>query len=157
MQKISLIAAIAKNRVIGSENKLLWKLPDDMKRFRQLTTGHSIIMGRKTFESIGRPLPNRTNIIITRDKKFIAQGCKIAYSVDEALKVAGDGEVFVIGGAEVYSLFLPKADKLYLTLIDKEFEGDACFPEYSKYKWKEVLREGKKSEEFDYSFVDLEK
>ena len=155
---ISLIAAVSKNGVIGENNSLIWKIPEDMKRFRQLTTGKPVIMGRKTFESIGKPLPNRTNVIITRDKNYNAEGCVVVHSVDEALKAAkGAEEVMVIGGAQIYSQFLPIADKMHLTFIDKDFEGDAYFPEYNQNEWKETFREEHQNEQFKYSFVNLER
>ena len=155
---ISLIAALGKNRVIGSDNSIPWKLPADMKRFRELTTGKPVIMGRKTFESIGRPLPNRTNIIITTDKNYKADGCIVVHSVDEALKSAKGSEIMVIGGAQIYKLFLPKANRMYLTFIDKEFEGDAYFPEYDKNEWKEVSREEHADENgLKYSFVNFDR
>ena len=130
---ISLVAAMGKNRVIGKDNSLPWKLPEDMKRFKELTSGKTVVMGRTTFESIGKPLPNRINIIITRDKNYKAEGCIVVNSVDEALKYAKDAdEVMIIGGAQIYQQFLPIANKMYLTLIDEDFEGDAYFPEYDK-------------------------
>ena len=156
-QTISLIAALGKNRVIGNENKLIWNIPSDMKRFREITSGKSIIMGRKTFESIGKPLPKRKNIIVTRDENYKAEGCIIAHSLDDALREAGDGEVMVIGGAQIYAEFLSKAHKLYLTLIDKDFEGDAYFPDYNKNEWNEVSREEHEENGLRFSFVNLEK
>ncbi|MAG91893.1 type 3 dihydrofolate reductase [Candidatus Woesearchaeota archaeon] len=154
---ISLIAAMGRNRVIGKDNSLPWKLPEDMKRFKELTSGKTVIMGRKTFESIGRPLPNRKNIIITRDQNYKAEGCIVVHSVEDALKNADNNEVMVIGGAQIYDLFLSKANKMYLTLIDHDFEGDAYFPEYNKDEWKEVSREEGKSENNKFAFVNLEK
>jgi len=153
---ISLIAAMGRNGVIGNENSLIWKIPNDMKRFKAMTTGKTVVMGRKTFESIGRPLPNRTNIILTRDKTYKAEGCIVVHSVDEAIKKSNSDEVMIIGGAQIYKVFLLKADRLYLTLIDAEFEGDAYFPEYKKDEWKETFREEHK-EEYDYSFVNFER
>ena len=155
---ISLIAAVAKNGVIGENNSLVWKLPEDMKRFKQLTIGKPVVMGRKTFESIGRPLPNRTNIVITRDKNFEAEGCLIAHSVNDALKAAEvSEEIMVIGGSQIYKEFLPLANKMYLTLIDRDFEGDAYFPAFEKNEWKETFREEHQNEKFKYSFVNLER
>jgi len=155
-QTISLIAALGKNRIIGNENKLLWNIPGDMKHFRGLTSGKSIIMGRKTYESIGRPLPKRKNIIVTRDKNYKVEGCFVVHSLDAALKEAGPGEVMVIGGAQIYSEFLPRAHKMYLTLIDHEFGGDAKFPKWNDSEWKIVSKENHK-EEFAYSFVNFER
>src|SRR3989338_8105608 len=139
---ISLIAAMDKNRVIGKDNSLPWKLPEDMKRFRGITKGKPVIMGRKTFESIGRPLPDRKNIIITRDRNYKAEGCIVVNSKEEALNAAkGSEEVMIIGGEQIFEEFLPIANKMYLTFIDKEFEGDAYFPEYDNAEWKEISRE----------------
>jgi dihydrofolate reductase len=156
---ISLIAAIGKNRVIGKNNSLPWKLPADMKRFRELTTGKPIIMGRKTFESIGKPLPNRTNIIITHDQNYKAEGCIIAHSIEEALKAAeSNKEVMIIGGSQIYKEFLPKANKMYLTLIDADFDGNAYFPEYKVEEWKETAyeeHERDKDNQYSYTFVVL--
>ena len=154
---ISLIAAMDKNRLIGKDNSLPWKLPADMKRFKELTTGKPVIMGRKTFESIGRALPNRINIILTRDKSCKAEGCVVVHSIEEALKAAKDSkEVMVIGGAQIYAQFMPIANKMHLTLIDEDFEGDAHFPEYKKNEWTEVKKEEHK-DKFGFVFVDLER
>ena len=156
---ISLIAAMGKNRVIGADNSIPWKLPQDMKRFKELTTGKPVVMGRKTFEAIGRMLPNRTNIIITRDRNYKAEGCVVVHSTEEALKAANKNQEFmIIGGAEIYKQFLPIANKMYLTFIDKNFEGDAYFPEYDKNEWKEVSREEHADENgLKYAFVNLER
>lgn len=158
--KISLIAAMGKNKVIGKNNSLPWHLPADMKRFRELTRNKPIIMGRKTYESIGRPLPDRKNIIITKDKSYRAEGCIIAHSINEALSSAeGADEVMIIGGANVYRQFLPIADKIYLTIIGKDFEGDAYFPQYGN-EWREVKKEDCKADAqnpHNYSFLVLEK
>lgn len=156
-QTISLIAALGKNRIIGNENKLIWNIPADMKHFRELTTGKAVVMGRKTFESIGRPLPKRKNIILTRDMNYKAESCILVNSVEEALKAAGDGEVMIIGGAQIYAEFLPKANKMYLTFIDADFEGDAYFPEYNKDEWEEVDREEHEDNDLRYSFVEFER
>ncbi|OFZ52902.1 MAG: hypothetical protein A2428_05085 [Bdellovibrionales bacterium RIFOXYC1_FULL_54_43] len=141
--KVSLIAAVAKNQVIGKEGTLPWHLPDDLKRFKRITMGHPIIMGRKTFESLGRALPGRLNIIISRTPEFHApEGTVVARSLDEALKAAADAEeVFVIGGAQIYDLALSRADRLYLTMIDQEIAGDAFFPEWSFSEFREIFRE----------------
>ena len=138
--KISMIAAMTDDRVIGIENSLPWKLPNDMKWFRQNTLGKPILMGRKTFESFGaKPLPQRTNIIITRDKSYQAEGSVVVYSIDEALKAAGDvDEVMIIGGASFYEQMLPKADRLYLTFVEADLQGDAWFPEFDLNDWNEV-------------------
>ena len=138
--KISMIAAMTEQRVIGINNTLPWKLPNDMKWFRQQTMGKPIIMGRKTFESFGaKPLPGRTNIIITRDKNYQATDSIVVHSIDEALKAAGAvDEVMIIGGASFYEQMLPKADKLYLTFVFTNVEGDAWFPEFNWDEWDEV-------------------
>lgn len=158
---ISFVVAMGKNRVIGKDNSLPWEMPADMKRFKELTTGKPIIMGRKTFESIGRPLPNRINILLTRDKNYKAKSCIVVHSIDGALKAAeGNEEVMVIGGAQIYKEFLPKANKIYLTIIDNDFEGDAYFPEYSEDGWKEIKREKHEADEenkFRYTFIDLQR
>ncbi|MBI2639816.1 MAG: type 3 dihydrofolate reductase [Candidatus Sungbacteria bacterium] len=156
---ISLIAAIAKNNVIGKGNTMLWKLSADMKRFRELTIGKPIIMGRKTYESIGRPLPERVNIILTRDKSYLQEGCIVVHSVDEALqKCNGYEEAMVIGGGEIYKLFLPRATRMYLTLVDHDFEGDTYFPEFSRKGWQEIFCEnygpGEKNI-YPYTFIVL--
>lgn len=154
---ISLIAAMGKNRVIGKDNSLPWKLPEDMKRFKKLTLGKPVIMGRKTFESIGKPLPDRKNIILTKDKNYRAEGCIIAHSADNALKAAKTGkEIMIAGGEQIFREFLPKASRMYLTFIDKDFEGDAHFPKYNQAEWKETKREEHQND-YSYSFVDLER
>ena len=135
---VSLIAAMDRRRGIGKDNQLPWRLPADLKRFRELTTGHHIITGRKTFESIGKPLPGRTTIIITRNQDYSAEGCFVVHSLADALALAGsrgEQEVFVIGGAEIYAQALPQADRLYLTLVDVEVEANAFFPAFDKKDW----------------------
>ena len=158
---ISFIAAMGKNRVIGKDNSLPWKLPADMKHFHDLTVGKPIIMGRKTFESIGKPLPNRTNIIITRDQNYKAENCIVVHSIDEALKASeGNEEVMVIGGAQIYKEFLAKANRMYLTFIDAEIDGDTYFPAYKIEEWKEISYEEHERDAenpHDYRFVVLEK
>jgi len=138
---ISIIAAMANNRVIGKEGALPWHLPADLKHFKALTLGKPIVMGRKTYASIGRPLPGRTNIVLTRDLKFYAAGVTVVHSWIDALVACGSAEeVMVIGGAELYAQVLPEADWLYLTLVDHEVDGDAYFPEWSTSEWHEVQR-----------------
>jgi len=158
---ISLIAAMDKNRVIGKNNSLPWNLPADMKYFRDKTKGKPVIMGRKTHESIGKPLPKRTNIIITRDQNYKTEGCIIVHSTDEALKAVGNPEeIMVIGGSQIYKEFLPKANRMYLTFIDAEFEGDTYFPEYNIEEWKETSYEEHERDAenpYDYRFVVLER
>jgi len=141
---VSIIAAVADNNAIGKGNNLLWHLPDDMKFFRKQTIDHHIIMGRKTFESIGggKPLPRRTSVIISRQDDYKAEGCWIAPSLDTALEMCPeDEEVFVIGGGEVYKQALEFADKLYLTKVSGSFEGDVFFPEIDLDQWKQVFSE----------------
>ena len=138
---ISIIVAMGRNRAIGFQNMLPWRLSADMQRFKQLTMGHHILMGRKTYESIGRPLPGRTSIIITRQSDFQAEGCLIAHSLDEAIALAqarGELEVFVIGGAEIYAQALPIADRMYLTLVDAMPEADAFFPDFHEIFWQQA-------------------
>ena len=133
---ISIICAIAKDRGIGNKNKLLVHLPPDLKHFKNITSGHMVIMGQTTFESIGFPLPNRVNVIMTKDKDFEAKGCTIVYSMEEALEVAknsGDDEAFFIGGASIYAQAIKYVDKLYLTIMDKVWEADTFFPEYDEF------------------------
>ena len=130
---ISMIAAMANNRVIGLENKMPWHLPADLQHFKKVTTGKPLIMGRKTFESIGRPLPGRRNIIITRNSEYTAQGIEVVTTPDAALElVATAEEVMIIGGGNIYEQFLPKAERLYLTFIDLDVKGDTQFPDYNK-------------------------
>lgn len=155
---IKIIVAMSKNRVIGNNNKLIWKLPSDLKRFKELTKGNTIVMGRKTYESIGKPLPNRRNIIITRNLEYEAEGCEVVSSLEEALLLANN-DCFIIGGGEIYKQSLEIADKIYLTLVNKEFEGDTNFPELSS-EWvivdtKEFL--GDENNEYDYSFIEYDR
>lgn len=133
---ITLIAALAENRVIGKDNDLIWHLSADLKRFKALTTGHHIIMGRKTFESIGKPLPNRTTVIITRNTDYQVEGCITAHSLEAALDQAkGDDQAFIIGGAEIYKQALCLVDRMELTRVEAEFDGDAFFPEFNEENW----------------------
>lgn len=139
--KLSLIVAMDTRRVIGQENRLPWHLPADLQHFKRITMGKPILMGRKTWESIGRPLPGRTNIIITRDAAYTAEGCIVVHSVDAALEAArGHDEVMLIGGAQLYRQLLPRADRLYITQVEGEFTGDAWFPELDPAEWREVAR-----------------
>jgi len=137
---ISLIWAQDENGLIGKGNALPWRLPADMAWFRKQTMGKPILMGRKTFESIGKPLPGRTNLILTRQAGFTAEGCTVVHSLEEAKAAAGDaGEIMVMGGAEVYALALPEAERLYCTQVHAVFEGDAWFPAFDTGEWSEVL------------------
>ena len=159
MAKISAIAAIGKNRVIGKGNDLVWKIPDDLARFRAITKGHPVIMGRRTFESIGKPLPDRKNIVISRDKDYAPEGVIAVYSVEDALEKAkgfGNNEIFVIGGGEIYKQMLPYTEKLYLTIIDSEADGDVFFPDYPEFT-KETFREEREYNGIKYAWVNLEK
>lgn len=137
-----MIAALAKNRVIGAGNALPWRLPEDLRHFKALTMGHPVIMGRKTFESIGKPLPGRFNIVVSRSPAFTAAGCCVVDSPAAALAACNSHhEAFVIGGAELYRALLERADVMHLTEIDCEIEGDAWFPEFDRKLWREVARE----------------
>jgi dihydrofolate reductase len=147
MSDLSLIVAIAKNRVIGVNNTLPWHLPEDLKRFRALTTGHHIIMGRKTFDSLGRLLPGRTTVIVTRNPDYKMAGAIVVHSLEAAITACGDdNEAFLIGGAELYKDGLKLANKLYITDIDAEYEGDAFFPEFDVAEWQVVERESHQAE-----------
>lgn len=158
---ITIIAAIARNNALGKNNKLIWHLPADLKRFKNITNGHHIIMGRKTFESLGKPLPNRTTIIITRNKNYKVKDCIVVNSLKEALEKANEDEnPYILGGAEIYKQAMNLADQLDVTLIHHEFQADAFFPEIDKSIWKESSREDFKADEknkYDYSFVCYKK
>jgi dihydrofolate reductase len=163
---ISLIAAMAQNRVIGKDNDLPWRLPDDMKFFMQTTKGHYVIMGRKNYDSLNakfKPLPNRPNIVVTRQKNFQAPGCMVVNSVEDGLDIAKENkeaEAFIIGGAEIYKITLPVADRIYLTEIHAEVKGDTFFPPFSKAEWKEVSRKPHPSDDkhqFSFDFVVYDK
>jgi dihydrofolate reductase len=148
MTKLSIIVAVAKNRVIGINNTLPWYLPEDLKRFRALTMGHHIIMGRKTYDSLGRLLPGRTTVIVTRNEDYKVEGALIAHSLQDAIGLCkADDEVFLIGGAELYQEGLKLSNKLYITEIVLDVEGDAYFPEYSSNEWQESAREAHVSEQ----------
>lgn len=158
---ITLIVAMAENRVIGANNAMPWHLPDDLRRFRALTMGHPILMGRKTHEAIGRPLPGRRNLVMTRDVNQTYLGCEIVGSIEAAERICQNSEsLFVIGGAELYQLFLPKADRIELTLIHREFDGDTYFPELPLPHWLEVSREDRPFDSslgFSWSYLTLER
>ncbi len=155
---LTIIVAIAKNNVIGKDNKLIWHLPEDLKRFKEITTGKTIIMGKNTFISLGRILPNRKHVVLTRDKeyKIEQEQVEIVHEIEEIKKYIEDEEEhFVIGGASIYNLLMPYTNKMYVTRIDQEFEGDVYFPEIKK-EWKEIEREkGKKNEKnpYDYEYI----
>jgi dihydrofolate reductase len=157
---LSLIVAIAKNRVIGFENKMPWHLPAELAYFKRVTMGHPIIMGRKTFDSIGRALPGRRNIVVSRNKDYIATGAEVAHSLDAAIALCAGENPFVIGGATLYEEALTKADRLYITEIDARPEGDTFFPVLKQHEWKEVSREPRARDEknlLDVEFVVLER
>jgi dihydrofolate reductase len=157
---VSLVAAVAANGVIGSGNALPWHLPEDLRRFKAITLGHPVIMGRKTYESIGRPLPGRRNIVVSRNAAFVATGCETAASLEAAIAAcAGSAEeIFVIGGAQLYAEALPRARRLYLTEIRREFPGDARFPEFDRKDWCETARETHRSGEgLEYDFAVYER
>lgn len=161
--KLALIWAMSRNRTIGRNNALPWHLSEDLKYFKRVTMGKPIIMGRKTWESIGRPLPGRSNIVITRDPSYHAEGVKIVRSLEEAISLAasialidGADEAVVIGGAQIYALALPLADRLYMTQVHAEVEGDAFFPQFDLTQWNELGREDFSASgpnPYDYSFV----
>lgn len=140
MQTVSLIAAVGSNGVIGNGCEIPWRLPADLQHFKRITMGHAVIMGRKTHAAIGKPLPGRRNIVITRQRSYAATGCEVAESLAQALDLAGDGEAFVIGGGEVYRQALPFADRLYLTLVDLAPPGDVFFPAIDQSTWHELER-----------------
>jgi dihydrofolate reductase len=160
-KNISIIVAVAGNFAIGKNNGLLFHLPDDLKRFKKITSGHSLIMGRNTLLSLPVwPLPNRRHIVVTDKKDDVFAGCEVVFSIDEAVKkVDNEAEAFVIGGGMVYRLFYPLAQKLYLTLVHKNFEADVYFPEIDFTEWKEIMREDfyDESNGFNYSFLNLER
>ena len=160
--KISLIVAMASNRVIGLNNKMPWHLSADLKKFKKITMGSPILMGRKTYESIGKPLPGRTNIILSKNLDYRQDGCLVFNDIKTALKNACEkaDEVFIIGGSDLYEAILPFADTIYLTIINKEFQGDAFFPDIDLTDWSEVGREDIKDDpdtNFSYSFLKYER
>jgi len=159
---IVIIAAIGKENELGKDNDLIWHLPADLKRFKKVTSGHHIIMGRNTFESIGKPLPNRTSIIITRNNNYFQDGCLIANSLEQAIELTNGNDAFIIGGAQIYKEALAKglADRLDITLVHQSFNADVFFPEIDQSIWKEVAREDCIADEknkYDYSFVSYVK
>ena len=155
--RISIISAMASNRAIGIRNTLPWQLPEDLKHFKALTMGHHIVMGRKTYDSIGKPLPGRDTVIVTRNADYAVPGCLAVNSLDAALTVShGDAEVFFVGGAELYRQALPIAHRIYLTEIQRVFDGDAFFPEFDIRQWNETSRDKHRTEGpngFEYHFV----
>jgi dihydrofolate reductase len=155
--RLAIIAAVARNGVIGHRNRMPWHLPEDLKLFRQLTLGHAVIMGRRTFESIGWPLAGRNNIVVTRSPDWTRSGCHTAHSLEAALAAVREPQdAFVIGGAQIYALALPIASRLYMTEIECDFEGDAFFPEFDRSRWREASRESRVLDGaggFGYHFV----
>jgi len=158
MKPISIIVAIAQNHAIGKDNQLLWHIPADLKRFKKLTTGHTIVMGKRTFESLPtRPLPNRRSVVITDIPGEEIEGCTMAYSIDEAIaKMDEDKENFIIGGGSVYRQFLPLADQLYLTIVTKNYEADT-FLEIDLKEWETIEREDHPNEEPPYYYINLKR
>ena len=157
---VSIVVAISENHAIGKGNKLLWHLPKDLKHFKEITSGHTVIMGRKTYESVGKPLPNRRNIIITRQDITI-DGCEVVNSIEAALGLCKtEEEVFIVGGAEIYKQSMHLTDRIYLTIVHETFEADSFFPEIDKRIWKEVHHEDHEPDEknsLSFSFITLER
>ena len=157
---VTIVVAIAENYAIGKNNQLLWHMPADLKHFKNITTGHTVIMGRKTYDSVGKPLPNRRNIIVTRQDIKI-EGCQVVNSIADALALcANEHEVFIVGGAEIYKLAMSKTDRIYLTIIHHSFDADTLFPEIDYTDWKETARQDHQPDEknkFPYSFITLER
>lgn len=158
---VTIIAAVGRNKALGKNNDLIWHLPADLRRFKEVTRGHHVIMGRKTFESLGKPLPNRTNIIVSRNSNYKADGCVVVGSLEEALKEAhSDPNPYILGGAQIYEQALEVADRMDLTLVHEDFEADAFFPDFSDENWEETGRQDFKKDEknpYDYSFVQYKK
>ncbi len=158
--RVSLIAAVARNGVIGRDNGLVWRLSSDLKRFKALTLGKPILMGRRTWDSIGRPLPGRRSLVLTRDRNLVIPGAEIVHSWDEAVAAAGPDELMVVGGAEIYALALPHADRLHLTEVEAAPDGDVHFPDFDRSAFHETLREehpAGERDEFPFQFVDWER
>lgn len=161
--RISAIVAMANNRVIGRNNDIPWYLPADLKYFKKVTLGHHIIMGRKCYESIGNPLPKRTNIVITRNLFYVSSGCLVTHSLEDALQIAknnGEEEAFIIGGAQIYDLAMPYVERLYLTEVNLEVEGDVLFSELDMEQWNLLSEEAHTADEknpYDYVFKVLER
>lgn len=154
---ISIIVAIAHNNVIGASNSLIWHISEDLRRFKAITTGHPVIMGRKTYESIGRPLPNRTNVVITRQADFAVEGCTVVHSLQEAIALFPENEeLFIIGGGQIYAEALPLAKRIYLTEVDADYEGDTNFPQWDRSEWNLIEEETfLRGEKFDKPFAFL--
>ena len=158
VSKVTLIAAIDQNRVLGKDNQLIWHLPEDLKRFKRLTTGHAIIMGRKTFESLPKALPNRHNIVVTRNQNYSKEGITVCHSVKDALECAKDDEQpFVIGGGQIYEQAIGLADVIELTKIHSQFEGDVFFPKINLKEWSIEKEQRMVHPDFEYSFITYTK
>jgi dihydrofolate reductase len=153
---ITLIAACSENRVIGKDGTLIWHIPEDLKRFKKLTLGNPIVMGRKTYESIGKALPGRTNIILSRDKNLRIDGCLVYNKISDILEIFEKNNIFVIGGGEIYKQFLDKADRIELTLIHKNFDGDTYFPEIGN-NWQVVESQKSTFEDTDIDYISYQK
>ena len=151
---VSVIVAVAENGIIGDKNTLLWHISEDLRNFKRVTSGHPVIMGRKTFDSLGRPLPNRTNVVVTRQNLEI-EGCKVVHSLEEALSLfSPEEEVFVIGGAQIYAEALPLADRFYLTRVHHAYEGDTSFPKWNESEWSLMESEHfERGEKYEYPFT----
>ncbi len=158
---LSIIVALSENNVIGRENNLPWKLSADLKRLKSITMGHHLIMGRRTWESLGRPLPGRTNVVITSDKNYKAEGGVVVHSLNEALQTSSnDNEAFIFGGGKIFKEALPKVNKIYMTIVHAKIDGDTFFPELDKKEWQEIEREDFEADEknqYDYSFITLKR
>jgi dihydrofolate reductase len=154
---LSILVAVARNGTIGVKNTLPWRCPEDLKRFKALTMGHAIIMGRKTFDSIGKPLPGRTTVVVTRNRELQIEGCTVVHSLQEAIAAcAGDSEVFIVGGADLYAQALPLVDTLHITEVHMDVDGDAHFPAFDTAEWREVSREAHHQDApqpLDFAFV----
>ena len=159
MRKISIIVAMSQNSVIGLKNELPWHIPEDLKNFRKITINHSVIMGRKTYDSIGKPLKDRDNIVISRDASLKIDGVEVVNSLEKAIsKIAESSEIFIIGGQQIYSIALPLSTHMYITKVNGNFDGDVFFPDYIQDEWREVAREDLISEnELKFSFLKYEK
>ncbi len=159
-QYVTIVVAISQNHAIGKNNQLLWNLPRDLKHFKDITTGHTVIMGRKTYDSVGKPLPKRRNIIITRQNITI-EGCEVVSSIEDALALCADEEeVFVVGGAEIYRQAMHLVNRIYLTIVKKDFEADSFFPPIDEKEWKTVAQEDFEPDEknpLPFSFITLER
>jgi dihydrofolate reductase len=158
---VTMVVAIGENNAIGKNNELLWNLPKDLRHFKTITSGHTVIMGRKTFESVGKPLPKRRNIIITRNTEFAVEGAEVVHTIEDALELCkADEEVFIIGGAEIYKMAMQHTDKIYLTVVHENFEADAFFPEIDWNLWVETASEKHLPDEknnLSFTFSTLER